>query len=46
MEVLLVGSDNELMRTMINKLNKEGHRCYVLTGDKNDIGSNMYHVNV
>lgn len=39
MEVLLVGSDNELMRTMINKLNKEGHRCYVLTGNKNQVGS-------
>lgn len=39
MEVLLVGSDNELMRTMLNKLNKEGHRCYVLTGNKNQVGS-------
>lgn len=39
MEVLLVGSDNELMRTMINKMNKEGHRCYVLTGNKNQVGS-------
>ncbi len=39
MEVLLVGSDNELMRTMINKLNKEGHRCYVLTGNKNQVGA-------
>lgn len=39
MEILLVGSDNELMRTMINKLNKEGHRCYVLTGNKNQVGT-------
>lgn len=39
MEILLVGSDNELMRTMINKLNKEGHRCYVLTGNKNQVGA-------
>ncbi len=39
MEILLVGSDNELMRTMINKMNKEGHRCYVLTGNKNQVGS-------
>ncbi len=39
MEILLVGSDNELMRTMINKLNKEGHRCYVLTGSKTQVGS-------
>lgn len=38
MEILLVGSDNELMRTMISKLNKEGHRCYVLTGNKNQVG--------
>ena len=39
MEILLVGSDNELMQTMISKLNKEGHRCYVLTGNKNQVGS-------
>lgn len=39
MEILLVGSDNELMQTLIGKLNKEGHRCYVLTGNKNQVGS-------
>lgn len=39
MEILLVGSDNGLMRSLINKLNKEGHRAYVLTGSKNQSGS-------
>ncbi len=39
MEILLVGSDNEFMRSLINKLNKEGHRPYVLTGNKNQVGA-------
>ena len=38
MDVLLVGSDCELMRALINKLNKEGHRANILTGNKNQIG--------
>lgn len=39
MDILLVGSDNELMRATINKLNKEGHRSYVLTGSKDRAGT-------
>lgn len=35
MDILLVGGSNGLMRAMLNKLNKEGHRAYVLTGSKN-----------
>lgn len=35
MDILLVGGSNRLMKTMINKLNKEGHRVYVLTGGRN-----------
>ncbi len=31
MDVLLTGGTNELMDAMIDKLNKEGHRIYVLT---------------
>ncbi|MCD8014050.1 MAG: NAD(P)-dependent oxidoreductase [Lachnospiraceae bacterium] len=31
MDVLLAGGANELMNAMIDKLNKEGHRIYVLT---------------
>lgn len=38
MEVLLVGGDNELMRSLLIKLNKEGHHSYVLTGSKYQIG--------
>lgn len=39
MDILLIGSDNELMREMMNKLNKEGHHAHVLTGSKNSTGS-------
>ncbi len=39
MEILLAGSDNYLMQSLINKLNKEGHRCYVLTGSKAHVGA-------
>lgn len=39
MDILLVGSDNELMKATINKLNKEGHRSYVLTGSKDRVGA-------
>ncbi len=39
MDILLAGSDNQLMKALINKLNKEGHRCYVLTGRKNHAGA-------
>ena len=44
MDVLLVGSDNQLMKALINKLNKEGHCPYVLTGsrDKNSAYKNAY----
>lgn len=35
MDILLVGGGNGLMDAMLNKLNKEGHRAYVLTGSKN-----------
>ena len=34
MNVLLVGGRSFLMDAMIDKLNKEGHRIFVLTGDK------------
>lgn len=34
MDILLVGGSNHLMNTMLNKLNKEGHRTYILTGSK------------
>ncbi len=34
MNVLLIGSDNKLVDSMINKLNKSNHRIYWLTGQK------------
>ncbi|MCM1568691.1 MAG: NAD(P)-dependent oxidoreductase [Roseburia sp.] len=34
MDILLVGGDGNLMKAMIDKLHKEGHRIYVLTGSK------------
>ena len=34
MVVLLVGGGSRLMDAMINKLNKCGHRVYLLTGKK------------
>ncbi|GHU42550.1 nucleoside-diphosphate sugar epimerase [Clostridia bacterium] len=33
MNILLVGGSNNFMNAIIDKLNKEGHRTYVLTGD-------------
>lgn len=35
MDILLVGGANHLMNAVLNKLNKEGHRTYILTGSKN-----------
>ena len=35
MEVLLIGGSSDLMNAVLNKLNKEGHRSYVLTGSRN-----------
>lgn len=35
MNILLVGGGNQFMNAVINKLNKEGHRTYILTGSKN-----------
>ena len=34
MVVLLIGGGSVLMNTMIDKLNKNGHRVYLLTGRK------------
>ena len=34
MNILLVGGSCSLMDSMILKLRKEGHRVYILTGDK------------
>ncbi len=44
MEVLLIGGSGSLMNAMLNKLNKEGHRSYVLTGSRNAAGvyKNVY----
>lgn len=36
MVVLLIGGSSVLMNTIINKLNKNGHRVYLLTGQKQD----------
>lgn len=41
MNILLVGGDCGLMRAMIDKLHKEGHRIYVLTGNRGD--ATKYH---
>ena len=35
MVVFLVGGESRFMDAMINKLNKDGHRVYLLTGSKN-----------
>ena len=35
MDVLLIGGSSDLMNAVLNKLNKEGHRSYVLTGSRN-----------
>ena len=32
MVALLIGGESRLMDTLINKLNKDGHRVYLLTG--------------
>lgn len=34
MDILLVGGGGNLLKAMIDKLHKEGHRIYVLTGSK------------
>ncbi len=35
MNVLLIGSSGSLMESMVNRLHKEGHRIFLLTGSKN-----------
>lgn len=44
MEILLIGGVSDLMNAILNKLNKEGHRSYVLTGSRDFKGSypNVY----
>lgn len=39
MVVLLVGGSSVLMDAMIDKLNKNGHRVYLLTGQKENRSS-------
>lgn len=34
MDILLIGGNSNIMENMINKLNKEGHRLYLLTGSR------------
>lgn len=34
MDVLLIGGASDFMNAILNKLNKEGHRCFVLTGSR------------
>lgn len=34
MEVLVIGGSGDFMNAVLNKLNKEGHRSYVLTGSR------------
>lgn len=41
MDVLLIGGKSSIMDAMINKLNKEGHRIYVLTGNR--FNTHRYH---
>ncbi len=41
MVVLLIGGSSVLMNAMIDKLNKNGHRVYLLTGQKE--GHSSYH---
>ncbi|MFA9462731.1 MAG: NAD-dependent epimerase/dehydratase family protein [Velocimicrobium sp.] len=38
MNVLLIGGAGYVMDAIINKLNKEGHRIYILTGNKYKVG--------
>jgi len=35
MNILLIGSSGSLMEGMVNRLHKEGHRIFLLTGSKN-----------
>ena len=35
MIAFLIGGEGRFMDAMINKLNKDGHRVYLLTGTKN-----------
>lgn len=35
MIAFLIGGEGRFMDAMINKLNKDGHRVYLLTGSKN-----------
>ena len=37
MDILLIGSTGSLMRRMVEKLHKEGHRIFVLTEDGKDV---------
>lgn len=39
MDILLIGGAGSITEAVINKLNKEGHRIYVLTGNENKIGT-------
>lgn len=34
MDVLLIGGSSDFMNAILNKLNKEGHRSFVLTGNR------------
>jgi len=36
MNVLLIGSPGSLMESMVNRLHKEGHRIFLLTGSKDE----------
>ncbi len=38
MDILLIGGASNVMDAVINKLNKEGHRIYILTGSKYKVG--------
>ena len=35
MVVFLIGGESRLMDGLINKFNKDGHRVYLLTGNRN-----------
>ena len=43
MIAFLIGGEGRFMDAMINKLNNDGHRVYLLTGTKN---SHTYYQNV
>jgi len=38
MDILLIGGAGNVVDAIINKLNKEGHRIYILTGSKYSLG--------